>query len=112
MHGAGCEVCSAPRTFAGSVSLPSHALRRAGVHASSHSRAPLSGGDFIPLPPPSTLQDQLYPFLVLRESRSSPQRCPPAIFIHYLYRDAFEGILGRRLQIYCLLAALPEAVPC
>ena len=90
-----CEVCSAPRQFASSASLPSPPLGEASVHASSRTQAPLSGGDGTPLPPPSTSEDQSDPCLALRESRPSlPRRGPLAIFIHCFYRDAFRGDSG------------------
>ena len=77
-----CEVCSAPRQFASSASLPSPPLGEASVHASSRTQAPLSGGDGTPLPPPSTSEDQSDPCLALRESRPS---LPPARSAGYFY---------------------------
>ena len=108
-----CEVCSAPRRFASSASLPSPPLGEAIVHAASRTQAPLSGGDRTPLPPPSTLQDQSDPCLALRESRSSlPPGAVRWLFLSTTCSEMLSGgILGRRLQIWCLLAPLLEAVP-
>lgn len=88
-----CEVCSAPRRFASSASLPSPPLGEAIVHASSRTQAPLSGGDRTPLPPPSTLQDQSDPCLALRESRSSLPlpALSPGYFYPLLVQRCFRG---------------------
>uniref|UniRef100_A0A8C3YNR2 Uncharacterized protein n=1 Tax=Catagonus wagneri TaxID=51154 RepID=A0A8C3YNR2_9CETA len=90
----GKPLCSAPRLFAGAVRLPSLPLHPAGVRASSHTQAPLSEGDCIPAPPPSTLQDQLCPRLALRESRSSPTALSASYFYPLLTPRCFGGGSG------------------
>lgn len=74
-------------------------------------QAPLSGrgSRTLFLRPP--LWDQSDPCLALRESRFSlPPSTLMAIFINCCTEMLSEDS-GRRLQIWCLLAPLPEAVP-
>lgn len=73
------------------LQLPDATRQASALPRTPRPLSPEKGG--IPPPRHPTLLDQSYPCLPLRESRSSPQPYPPAIFIHYLDQDALGGIL-------------------
>lgn len=110
--GRGCGVRWARRLSAGALRLPSHLLRRRAPALPRAPRPLARERGRIP-PPPSTVQDQTLPRGASPRARLAP---PPALSEGYFYpllaRRCFGEILGRRLQIHSLRAALPAAAPC